>query len=73
MDWINVDKEEIFFPIRNRILSDKREDKTEENTRTNAREREREKKDGSFFVQALVFGDAFAFCGSFLLSWLLSA
>jgi len=42
---INVDKEAI-FPIRNRILSDKREDKTEENTRTIALQRERNKKNG---------------------------
>ena len=68
-----MDKEAI-FPIRNRILSDKREDKTEENTHTNA-PREREKKEQTiiFFVQSLVFDDAFAFRGSFLMSWLLSA
>jgi len=52
---INVDKEAI-FPIRNRILSDKREDKTEENTRTIALQRERDKKNGCFFcVQSFGF------------------
>ena len=67
-----MDKEAI-FPIRNRILSDKREDKTEENTRT-ARERERETKrtDDFFLFNRLVFDDAFSF-RLVLMSWLLSA
>ena len=52
---INVDKEAI-FPIRNRILSDKREDKTEENTHTNCSpEREKKKEQMIFFVQSFGF------------------
>ena len=50
MDLINVWIKRRFSPIRNRIISDKREDKTEENKRTNA-PREREKRtDDDFFL-----------------------
>jgi hypothetical protein len=73
MDLINVWIKRRFSPIRNRIISDKREDKTEENKRTNApREREKRTDDDFFFVEQLVFDDAFSF-RLVLMSWLLSA
>ena len=66
-----MDKEEI-FPDPNGLYPTKEKTKRRR-IHEQTRERERERKKDDPFLFALVFGDAFAFCGSFLLSWLLSA